>query len=75
MVAITIRPDLLTNANDFARSVAAYAESIRGARPIEGGPAVRMPFDRSRADRRRRVAENAVDVADAVHAKLVEVAR
>jgi LDH2 family malate/lactate/ureidoglycolate dehydrogenase len=75
MVVIAIRPDVLTSADDFARNVASYAASVRGARPVEGGPAVRMPFDRSRADRKRRLAENAIDVADAVHAKLVEIAR
>jgi LDH2 family malate/lactate/ureidoglycolate dehydrogenase len=75
MVAITIRPDLLTNADDFARSVTAYAESIRGARPIEGGPPVRMPFDRSRSERKRRLAEDAIEVSDAVYSRLVEIAR
>jgi hypothetical protein len=31
-----------------------------------------MPFDRSRAERQRRLAEDAIDVADAVYARLVE---
>ena len=57
-----IRPDLLTSDDEFRRNVAAYAESVRGARPIEGGPPVRMPFDRSRAERQRRLAEDAIDV-------------
>lgn len=74
MVIIAISPDLLTNADHFAREVSAYAESIRGARPIEGGPPVRMPFDRSRAERSRQLAENSVDVADAVYSRLVEIA-
>ena len=54
MVVIAIRPDLLT-ADDFQRTVASYAESVRGARPVEGGAPVRMPFDRSRAERARRL--------------------
>jgi LDH2 family malate/lactate/ureidoglycolate dehydrogenase len=74
MVVITVRPDLLTSADEFAHKVTAYADSIRGSRPIEGGPPVRMPFDRSRAERRRRLAENAIDVAAAVHRRLVEIA-
>jgi hypothetical protein len=36
---------------------------------------VRMPFDRSRAERRRRLAEDAIEVADAVHAKLLDIAK
>lgn len=75
MVVIAIRPDVLTPADDFARCVASYAESVRGARPVDGGPLVRMPFDRSRADRKRRMAENNLDIADAVYARLVEAAQ
>jgi delta1-piperideine-2-carboxylate reductase len=75
MVIIAIRPELLTNAEAFAREVAAYADSIRSTRTIEGGPPVRMPFDRSRAERKRRVAEDAIDVAEAVYSNLVEIVR
>jgi LDH2 family malate/lactate/ureidoglycolate dehydrogenase len=74
IVVITIRPDLLTSADEFAQKVSAYTKSVRAARPVGGGGPVRVPFDRSRAERRRRLAENAVDVADAVHRRLVEIA-
>ena len=74
MVIVTVRPDLLTSPDEFARSVAAYADSVRGARPIPGGPPVRMPFDRSRAERKRRLAEDAIDVPDTVYSKLAEIA-
>jgi len=74
MVVIAIRPDVLTSADDFARNVASYADSVRSARPIKGGPPVRMPFDRSRAERRQRLADNTIEVADAVHSRLVEIA-
>jgi LDH2 family malate/lactate/ureidoglycolate dehydrogenase len=74
MVIIAVRPDLLTSPDEFARNVTAYAESVRRARPVGGGPPVRMPFDRSSAERRRRLAEDAIDVADAVYARLVEIA-
>ena len=74
MVVITVRPDLLTSPDEFARNVTAYTESVRGSRPVHGGPPVRMPFDRSRAERRRRLAEDAIDVADVVYARLAEIA-
>jgi LDH2 family malate/lactate/ureidoglycolate dehydrogenase len=74
MIVIAIRPDLLTTAADFERSVASYAEAIRSARPIAGGPPVRAPFDRSRAERARRLAEDAIEVPDAVYSRLVEIA-
>jgi delta1-piperideine-2-carboxylate reductase len=74
MIVIAIRPDLLTPADDFRREVSAYADAVRGTRPVEGGPPVRMPFDRSRAERRRRLAEGAIEVADSVHARLDAIA-
>ena len=74
MVIIAVRPDLLTSPDEFERSVAAYADTVRGARPIPGGPPVRMPFDRSRAERKRRLAEDVIDVPDAVYSKLAEIA-
>jgi LDH2 family malate/lactate/ureidoglycolate dehydrogenase len=73
LVVITVRPDLLTSADEFARNVTAYTESVRGARPVQGGPPVRMPFDRSRAERRRRLAEDAIDVPDVVYGRLAEI--
>ena len=74
MVVIAIRPDLFTTADGFARNVASYANSVRSARPIEGAPPVRVPFDRSRADRKRRLADGSIDVAEAVYSRLVEIA-
>ena len=74
MVIIAVRPDVLTSVDEFKKNVAAYAESVRNARPIAGGPPVRMPFDRSRAERNRRLAADRIDVSNAVHAKLVEIA-
>jgi len=47
---------------------------VRSARPIDPDEPVRMPFDRSAAERRRRLREDAVDVPDRVHASLVELA-
>ena len=74
MVVIAVRPDLLISPDEFAQRVSAYANSVRGARPVAGGPPVRMPFDRSRAERKRRMAENEIDVSDAVYSRLVEIA-
>jgi delta1-piperideine-2-carboxylate reductase len=74
MIVIAIRPDLLTSVDDFRREVSVYADAVRGTRPVDGGLPVRMPFDRSRAERRRRLADSAIDVADGVHARLVAIA-
>ena len=74
IVMIAVRPDLLSSPDEFAQRVSAYANSVRGARPVAGGPPVRMPFDRSRAERKRRMTENEIDVSDAVCSRLVEIA-
>jgi len=74
MIIIAIRPDLLTSADAFARNVSEYAKSVRSARPVEGNRPVRMPFDRSRAERHRRLEENAIDIPDSVHRRLREIA-
>ena len=74
LLVIAIRPDLLTNADAFAREVAVYADAVRSARSVQGGPAVRMPFDRSRAQRNRRTAENSINVADGIYSQLAEIA-
>jgi len=74
MVIIAIRPDLLTSADEFRQNVAAYARSVRTVRPVDGGPAARMPFDRSRAERLRRRADDAIDIVDTVCSRLTAIA-
>jgi delta1-piperideine-2-carboxylate reductase len=74
MVIIAIRPDLLTSADEFRQNVAAYARAVRTVRPVDGGPAARMPFDRSRAERLRRRADDAIDIVDTVYSRLTAIA-
>ncbi len=65
-LVIALRPDLLTDADTFTAGVMEYAEAVRGTRPEPGGPPVRMPFDRSRTERARRLAAGVIEVEDAV---------
>jgi LDH2 family malate/lactate/ureidoglycolate dehydrogenase len=71
---VVMSPNLLMPVDAFKASVAEYAAAVRSTRPVEGGPPVRMPFDRSAADRRRRIAADVVEVPDAIHAKLRQIA-
>ena len=71
---IAIRPDLMGPADKFRGDIAAFADAVRSARPIEGGPPVRMPFDRSRRDRQRRLAEDTIEVPDALVNQLKKLA-
>ena len=73
-VMVAIRPDLLGPADTFLKNVSAYAQAVRAARPVAAGDAVRMPFDRSRQDRRRRLAEDRIDVPDVLFEQLTRSA-
>lgn len=70
---VAIRPDLLGPAETFRQNVSAYAQAIRTARPVAEGDAVRMPFDRSREDRRRRLADDRIDVPDVLFEQLTRI--
>lgn len=70
---VLMNPGLLTSADDFKAEVASYAEAVRGSRPVDGGAPVRMPFDRSAAERRRRLAEGFIEVPDAVCERLAKL--
>ena len=69
-LTIAIRPDLLTDTDTFLAETAAYADAVRGTRPLADGGPVRMPFDRSRLARAQRLASGQVEVPDAVVAAL-----
>lgn len=67
---VTMKPDLLMPEPEYRRKVAAYAEYVRSARPVSGGQAVRMPFERSARVRRQRLEENEIEVSDLVYKRL-----
>jgi len=71
---VTMRPDLLGPADKFRENVSAYAQAVRTARPVAGGGAVRMPFDRSRQDRQRRLADDRIDVPELLFEQLTRIA-
>jgi delta1-piperideine-2-carboxylate reductase len=71
---VAIEPGAVTDADQWQADVAAYAEAVRAARPVPGGAPVRMPFDRSREERARRLANDAIDVPDAVYDALQRIA-
>ncbi len=69
-LVLAVRPDLFMPPDVFMARVTEYAQAVRGARRLVPDTPVRMPFDRSAAERRRRLAEDAIEVAPPVHAKL-----
>jgi delta1-piperideine-2-carboxylate reductase len=71
---IAIDPKLLMPSGEYPERVRELSDAIRSARPLDPGKPVRMPFDRSAAERRRRMTENAVEIPDRVYASLVKLA-
>lgn len=71
---VMMRPDLLMSADEYMANVAQYRDAIRETRPVAGGPPVRMPYDRSLAERRRRLAKDEIHVPDVVYQRLVAIA-
>ena len=67
---IAMQPDLMGPAESFHEHAAAFANAVRAARPVAGGAPVRMPFDRSRQERQRRLAEDAIAIPDVVATEL-----
>lgn len=68
---IAMRPDLMGPAETFRANVAAFADAVRSARPIDEDEPVRMPFDRSRRERGRRISEDAIEIPDALFKQLL----
>ena len=70
---VVMKPDLMMPEAEYREMVTQYAELVRNTRPVEGGSAVRMPFDRSAADRRARTAAGVIEVDERIHARLLEL--
>jgi LDH2 family malate/lactate/ureidoglycolate dehydrogenase len=71
---VAMRPDLMGPPDTFRENVSAFADAVRSARPITGRKPVRMPFDRSRRERARRLAENAIEIPDVLVNQLTLIA-
>ncbi|WAP59152.1 Ldh family oxidoreductase [Streptomyces sp. S465] len=70
LFVVLFDPGALTDAGDYQRRVAAFAEMVRATRPVEGGRPVRVPFDRSVACRDGTLRRGTVDVPEVVVAAL-----
>lgn len=71
---VCIRPDLMSRSDTFRANVSAFAEAVRSARPVAGGAPVRLPFDRSRRERQRRLSEDSIEIPDVIADQLARLA-
>lgn len=70
---VALRPDLLMPREDYRQRVSEYAEAVRGARPLDPERPVRVPFERSLAERRARLEAGWIEIPDALHTRLTDV--
>lgn len=73
-LAVVVDPDLLGERDAFLQRVSDYAQAMRETRPLDPARPVRVPFDRSLAEREARTRADRIEVADAVHDALRRVA-
>ncbi|OQV03815.1 hypothetical protein CLAIMM_08809 [Cladophialophora immunda] len=62
VLVIAMDPEMFRPLADFKREVAAYSDTIRASRPLEGNGPIRMPFDRSWESRERTREGGVVEV-------------
>ncbi|MFM1987902.1 MAG: hypothetical protein RJA99_859 [Pseudomonadota bacterium] len=74
-LVVVVDPALFLPGGEYRSRVSELAEVIRSARPADPDQPVRMPFERSAQTRRRAREEDLIEVPDAVHAGLLEVAK
>jgi delta1-piperideine-2-carboxylate reductase len=72
-IIVAMRPDLMGPSETFRGNVSAFANAVRAARPAGGGSPVRMPFDRSRRERQRRLAEDVIEVPNVLVDQLARI--
>jgi delta1-piperideine-2-carboxylate reductase len=70
---VAMRPDLMGPAETFRDNVSTFGDAVRSARPIAGSSPVRMPFDRSRRERERRVTEDRIEIPEILYAQLLQL--
>lgn len=63
---VVLDPALFGEPGEFAERVDDFAASLRATRPVDPQQPVRVPFERSDAERRRRLAAGRIEVAEVV---------
>ena len=67
---VVVDPGLLGPADEYRQRVADYADRLRGTRPLDASRPVRLPFERSAAERAGRLDRDEIDVPDPVYEAL-----
>jgi LDH2 family malate/lactate/ureidoglycolate dehydrogenase len=71
---LVMSPGLFMPVDKYRDNASAYAKAVRAAKPVDPKKPVRMPFDRSAAERRRILQKGSIEAAPNVLEKLRAVA-
>lgn len=63
---MVVDPGLFGEQGEFRERVSEFATSLRATRPVDTAQPVRVPFERSAAERRKRLDAGRIEVADLV---------
>jgi LDH2 family malate/lactate/ureidoglycolate dehydrogenase len=63
---MVVDPALFGDAEEFKQRVSAFADELRSTQPVDPAVPVRVPFERSAAERTRRLAAGVIEIDDLV---------
>ncbi|MCJ1301805.1 hypothetical protein MMC08_004606 [Hypocenomyce scalaris] len=63
---IAINPAMFRPIEEFKREIDDFSAAMRSSPPVQGGPSLRMPFERSNEQRKRVLASGHIEVEDKV---------
>lgn len=69
-----VDPHALNPFGDFEHQVSDYVDSIRNSRSVDAGQTLRIPFERSHAERQERLTRGTLDIPDPIHDALQRLA-
>lgn len=70
---LVMDPGVLTSRDDFRARASDFADTLRSTRPLNPNYPVRVHFDRSRAERSRRLAEGHIEVEESIFVALADI--
>jgi len=71
---VVIDPGLLIPPHEYQQTVAQFAQRLRETRPVDPASPVRVPFERSAAQRKARLEKGEIEVTKLVYEQLMQIA-
>jgi LDH2 family malate/lactate/ureidoglycolate dehydrogenase len=69
---VVIDPGVLVSSSEYLETVAQFARLLRQTRPADPASPVRVPFERSVAQRKARLEKDEIEVTELVYEQLMQ---